>query len=61
MSFTLKIKKGEIMKGKKPTTKQGKLLLTQGLDWRDWLTQKDTSDFLQVVHRDTKEIKIIKK
>lgn len=49
------------MKGKKPTVRQGKLMLERGMNWEEWLTQKDTPELLQVVHRDTKEVVVLKK
>jgi hypothetical protein len=49
------------MKGKNPTVKQGKFMVSNGLDWEDWLIQKDTPSLMQIVHRETKEIKILEK
>ena len=49
------------MKGKKPTVRQGKFMQANGLNWEEWLTQKDTPELLQVVHRTTKEVKVLEK
>lgn len=49
------------MKGKNPTVKQGSFMMSNGLNWEDWLIQKDTPSLMQIVHRETKEIKILKK
>lgn len=39
------------MKGKKPTYNQKKYLKSKGLDSHNWLVQKDTPDFMQIVNR----------
>ena len=49
------------MKGKNPTREQRKIILKNNLDSYKWLVQKDTPDKMQIIHRDTKEVKIITK
>lgn len=47
------------MKGKNPTREQRKILFKNGLDSCNWLVQKDTPDKMQLIHRDTKEVKVV--
>ena len=49
------------MNGKKPTFNERKILERDGYDTRKWLVQKNTSEFLQIVNKDTKEeVKVYK-
>ncbi len=47
------------MHGRRPVRTEWKIFEYYGLDSREWLVQKATDTFLQVVHRDTGEIKIL--
>ena len=50
------------MRGKKPTVRQRKLIQSMGLNWENWLVQKDTPDYMVVVHRHSdKNTRIIHK
>lgn len=49
------------MQGKKPTYQERKILESNGYDPYEWLVQKNAVDFIQIVNRDTKEIKVIQK
>lgn len=49
------------MKGKKPTYNQRKFLYSKHLDPANWLVQKDTPDFMQIVHRYSDNQRTIKK
>lgn len=47
------------MQGRKPVRTEWKIFKYYGLDSREWLVQKATDNFLQIVHRDTGEEKIL--
>lgn len=49
------------MNGKKPTRDQRPIFTHNGLDPRDWLVQKNTLDSLQVIHKETHEIRVLNK
>ena len=49
------------MRGTNPTVRQKKMISTMGLDYRNWLVQKDTSAQLQIVHRHTGTVRVIEK
>lgn len=50
---------GGNMHGRRPVRTEWKIFEYYGLDSREWLVQKATDTFFQVVHRDTGEIKIL--
>ena len=37
--------------GKKPTVAQRKLIAQQGLDWHDWLVERDDHKRMVIIHR----------
>ena len=43
------------MNGRKATREERKILSKSGYDTMMWLVQKNTPEFIQIVHRDTKE------
>lgn len=45
--------------GKKPNVRQSKLLQLVALDPKQWLICKDTPKELEIVHRETGEVKIV--
>lgn len=49
------------MKGKKATFEQRKILKQYNLDTYKWLVQKDASDFMQVVNKETREERRLEK
>lgn len=49
------------MRGKKPTYRHKKFLRENRLDPYNWLVQKDTLEFMQVVNRYSGKERIIKK
>ena len=49
------------MMAKKPTYNQKKFLRSKKLDPYNWLVQKDTTEFMQIVHRYSGNERIIKK
>jgi hypothetical protein len=49
------------MNGRKATREERKILSKSGYDTMMWLVQKNTPEFIQIVHRDTKEEKVIKR
>lgn len=49
------------MKGKKPTYDERKYLVKNNLSTTDWLVQKSTPTFLQIIHRETKEERVLNK
>jgi len=49
------------MKGKKPTYTERKILSSKGMDTYEWLVQKSTPKYLQVVNRNTNEERVIEK
>lgn len=49
------------MKGKKASYGQRKVLSKLGIDTYKWLVQKDCPEFMQLVHKDTGEVKRIDK
>lgn len=49
------------MKGKKATREQRKLISKAGLDTYVWMVQKDAPTFIQLLNKDTGEIKTIQK
>lgn len=50
-----------MMKGKKPTYEERKLIAANGLDTYVWLVQKNCPEFMQVVNKETGEVKKIVK
>ena len=49
------------MNGKKPTRAQRRIIEAYRLNTHNWLVQKDTSEILQLVHRYTNTVRILKK
>lgn len=49
------------MRGKKPTYNQKKFLRKNRLDPFNWLVQKDTPDYMQIVNRYSGNERVIKK
>jgi hypothetical protein len=47
--------------GKKPTYEQRKRLEAWGLNARDWLVSKDTTEEMVLVHRHTDAVRILHK
>lgn len=47
------------MQGRKPYREEWKIFKHNGLDSREWLVQKVTSDTLQIVHKQSGEEKVI--
>lgn len=45
------------MQGRKPTRSEWKIFEYYKMDSRDWLVQKATDTYIQVVHRSTNEEK----
>lgn len=37
--------------GKKPTRRQGELIKSKGLNWKNWLVTKDTPEMMEIIHR----------
>jgi hypothetical protein len=48
-------------KGKKPTYEQRKIMQRNGIDTYMWLVQSETPNELRIIHRETKEVKVIDK
>ena len=48
------------MQSRKPVRTEWKIFEKNGLDSREWRVQKSTSTYLQVIHKDTGEIKTLK-
>ncbi len=46
--------------GHKPTYEERKILMKEGLDTYVWLVKKHTSNFIELVHKETGEIKVVK-
>lgn len=46
--------------GKKPNVRQAKLLQSVGLDHRAWLICKDTPSEVEIVHRESGEVRTLK-
>ena len=47
------------MQGRKPIRAEWHIFEQNGLDSRDWLVQKATNTYLQIVHKSTNEEKTI--
>ena len=47
------------MQGRKPTRTEWKIFEHSGLDSREWLVQKATNTFLQIINKTTGEVKTI--
>lgn len=47
------------MQGRKPYREEWKIFDHSGLDSREWLVQKVTSDTMQIVHKQSGEKKVI--
>ena len=47
------------MQGRKPYREEWKIFKYNGLDSREWLVQKVTSDTMQIVHKQSGEMKVI--
>ena len=43
------------MQGRKPTRTEWKIFEQNGLDSREWLVQKATNDYLQIIHKTSGE------
>lgn len=50
----------EMKNGKRPNVRQAKLLQSVGLDHKAWLISKDTPKEVEIVHRESGEVKIVK-
>lgn len=46
--------------GKKPKVRQAKLLQSVGLNHKVWLICKDTAKEVEIVHRETGEVRVLK-
>ena len=49
------------MRGTKPTYNQKKFLRSKRLDPSNWLVQKDTPEFMQIIHKYSGNERVIKK
>lgn len=49
------------IRGRKPTYEERKILIANGYDTYVWLVTKNTPTFIELVHRDTGEVKTIDK
>lgn len=47
------------MQGRKPTRTEWKIFEQNGLDSREWLVQKATTSYLQIINKATNEEKVI--
>lgn len=47
--------------GKNPTVRQKKLMTQEHLNYESWLVVKDTPTEMQIIHRNTGEIRTISK
>ena len=47
------------MQGRKPIRAEWKIFEQNGLDSREWLVQKATTDHLQIVNKSTGKVQII--
>lgn len=47
--------------GKKPTVRQKKMLKEYGLNFENWLIIKDTPDRMEIIHRHTDTLRVIRK
>ena len=47
------------MQGRKPTRTEWKIFEQHNLDSREWFVQKATSEYLQIVNKETSEVKIL--
>lgn len=47
------------MQGRKPYREEWKIFEYNGLDSREWLVQKVNSDTMQIVHKQSGEMKVI--
>ena len=47
------------IRGRKPTREERKLLLNNEIDAVKWLIKKHTSAFIELIHIETGEVKII--
>lgn len=48
------------IRGIKPTREERKILIKNDIDTYEWLIQKHTSTEIQIIHKETGEVKIIK-
>lgn len=44
---------------KKPTYEQKKLISKEGLNWKDWMIKDEDNISIALIHKETKEIKVI--
>lgn len=44
---------------KKPTYEQKKLISKNGLDWKKWMIKDEDNISIALIHKETKEIKVI--
>lgn len=44
------------MQGKKPTYEQRKFLSSKGLDTYVWLVQKESTEWMQLINKETNEV-----
>ena len=49
------------MRGKRPTVAQRKFIEKHSLNSNDWLVQKDTTEFMQILHRYSDKVRVLKK
>lgn len=49
------------MQGRKPTREQRKFIETFRLNSDNWLVQKDTAEFMQLVHRHSSKVRRLPK
>lgn len=49
-----------VKNGKKPNVRQAKLMQAVALDHRQWLVCKDTPAEMEIVHRETGEVRTLK-
>lgn len=49
------------MHGKRPTVAQRKFIEKNGLNSSDWLVQKDTTEIMQILHRYSDKVRVLKK
>ena len=47
------------MHGRKSVSSEWPLFKRHGLDSKEWLVQKSTPDYLQIVHRTSGEVKVL--
>lgn len=61
--YSKNIRKDKInlkIRGIKPTREERKILIKNDIDTYEWLIQKHTSTEIQIIHKETGEVKVIK-